>query len=131
MCIIEVDNLKKSFITKKRSLFRRKKEPVEAVDGISFSIDRGQIFSLLGPNGAGKSTTIKILATLLMPDSGRACVKGFDVVKDDLEVRKVMTAVLPGERTLFWKLTVKENLLYFGSVYGQVPRPFHRYQTKR
>jgi ABC-2 type transport system ATP-binding protein len=122
MCIIEVDNLKKSFITKKGSLFRKKKEPVEAVDGISFSIDQGRIFSLLGPNGAGKSTTIKILATLLIPDSGRACIKGFDVVKDDLEVRRAMTAVLPGERTLFWKLTVKENLLYFGALYGLTRR---------
>ena len=99
-------------------MFRRKKELVTAVDGISFRIERGQIFSLLGPNGAGKTTIIKILATLLIPESGRACVNGFDVVKDDLAVRKVMTAVLPGERTLFWKLTVKENLFYFGSLYG-------------
>jgi len=118
MSVIRVDNLKKSFITQKGPLFRRKKERVKAVDGISFSIEKGEIFSLLGPNGAGKTTTIKILATLLIPDSGKAFVKGFDVVKDDLEVRKVLTAVLPGERTLFWKLTVKENLFYFGSLYG-------------
>ena len=118
MAAIHVDNLKKSFITKKGPLLRRKKELVKAVDGISFSIEQGKIFSLLGPNGAGKTTTIKILATLLIPDSGRALVKGFDVARDDLAVRKVMTAVLPGERTLFWKLTVKENLYYFGSLYG-------------
>jgi ABC-2 type transport system ATP-binding protein len=118
MSIIQVDNLKKSFITKKGPLFRRKKELVTAVDGISFAIDRGHIFSLLGPNGAGKTTTIKVLATLLIPTSGNARVKGFDVVKEDHEVRKILTAVLPGERTLFWKLTVKENLYYFGSLYG-------------
>lgn len=118
MSIIQVDNLKKSFITKKGSLFRRKKELATAVNGISFAIEKGQIFSLLGPNGAGKTTTIKILATLLIPTYGTARVKGFDVVKDDFSVRKVMTAVLPGERTLFWKLTVKENLFYFGSLYG-------------
>ena len=122
MSIIQVENLKKSFITKKGSLFRRKKELVKAVDGISFAIEPGEIFSLLGPNGAGKTTTIKILATLLIPDSGQALVKGFDVAGDDLEVRKVMTAVLPGERTLFWKLTVKENLYYFGSLYGLTRR---------
>ncbi|CAB1063141.1 Efflux ABC transporter, ATP-binding protein [Olavius sp. associated proteobacterium Delta 1] len=122
MGIIQVDNLKKGFITKKGPLFRRKKEVVTAVDGISFSIAQGEIFSLLGPNGAGKTTTIKILATLLIPDSGKALVKGFDVARDDLEVRKIMTAVLPGERTLFWKLTVKENLLYFGSLYGLTRR---------
>ena len=79
MSIIQVENLKKSFTTKKGPLFRRKKEQVNAVDGISFSIEPGEIFSLLGPNGAGKTTTIKILATLLIPDSGKALVKGFDV----------------------------------------------------
>jgi ABC-2 type transport system ATP-binding protein len=118
MHIILVNNLSKSFVTKKGPLFRRRKEFVKAVDGISFGIERGQIFSLLGPNGAGKTTTIKVLATLLIPTSGNVRVKGFDVVKDDFEVRKVLTAVLPGERTLFWKLTVKENLFYFGSLYG-------------
>ena len=122
MSIIQVKNLKKSFTTKKGPVFRRKKERVKAVDGISFSIEPGEIFSLLGPNGAGKTTTIKILATLLIPDSGRALVKGFDVAREDHEVRKVMTAVLPGERTLFWKLTVKENLYYFGSLYGLTRR---------
>jgi len=122
MNIIQVENLKKSFTTKKGPLFRRKKEQVNAVDGISFSIEPGEIFSLLGPNGAGKTTTIKILATLLIPDSGKALVKGFDVAGDDLEVRKILTAVLPGERTLFWKLTVKENLYYFGSLYGLTRR---------
>jgi len=116
MSIIQVENLKKSFTTKKGPLFRRKKEQVTAVDGISFSIEPGEIFSLLGPNGAGKTTTIKILATLLIPDSGTALVKGFDVDRDDLAGRKIMTAVLPGERILFWKLTGKENLYYFGSV---------------
>jgi len=118
MSIIQVENLKKSFTTKTGRLFRRKKEQIKAVDGISFAIEPGQIFSLLGPNGAGKTTTIKVLATLLIPDSGTARVKGYDVARDDLAVRKIMTAVLPGERTLFWKLTVKENLAYFGSLYG-------------
>lgn len=128
MSIIEVENLKKSFSTRKGPWLRKKKQQVNAVDGISFSIERGQIFSLLGPNGAGKTTTIKILATLLIPDSGRACVNGFDVVEDDLAVRKAMTAVLPGERTLFWKLTVRENLLYFGSLYG-LTRKYVKGQT--
>ncbi len=118
MSMIHVENLKKSFITKKGPLFRRKKELVRAVDGISFAVESGSIFSLLGPNGAGKTTTIRIIATLLIPTSGSARVKGFDVVKDDHEVRKILTAVLPGERTLFWKLTVQENLFYFGCLYG-------------
>jgi ABC-2 type transport system ATP-binding protein len=118
MNIINVNNLTKSFIVKKGPLFRKKKENKKAVDDVTFAIEQGEIFSLLGPNGAGKTTTIKMLATLLIPSSGNASVKGFDIVKNDHDVRKILTAVLPGERTLFWKLTVRENLLYFGSLYG-------------
>jgi ABC-2 type transport system ATP-binding protein len=116
--MIEAHELRKEFITKKGTPFKRQKEIVRAVDGISFGIQQGEIFSLLGPNGAGKTTAIKMLATLLIPTSGKATVKGFDIVKDDFQVRKVMTAVLPGERTLYWKLSVRENLQYFGSLYG-------------
>ncbi|MBN2041911.1 MAG: ABC transporter ATP-binding protein [Spirochaetes bacterium] len=118
MNIIEVDKLAKYFTYKKGKPFRKKKVLSKAVDGVSFSIKQGEIFSLLGPNGAGKTTTIKMLATLLLPLSGRASVKGFDIVKNDHDVRRVLTAVLPGERTLFWKLNVRENLHYFGSLYG-------------
>lgn len=118
MNTIEVDQLTKTFISKAGRPFRKKKSELHAVDGVSFTIPKGEIFSLLGPNGAGKTTTIKILATLLIPTGGTARVVGHDVVKQDFSVRKVLTAVLPGERTLYWKLTVKENLLYFGSLYG-------------
>jgi len=118
MSTIEVDRLTKTFISKSGGPFRKKKTELKAVDGISFTIPKGEIFSLLGPNGAGKTTTIKILATLLIPSGGNVWVMGHDVVKQDFAVRQVLTAVLPGERTLYWKLTVKENLLYFGSLYG-------------
>jgi ABC-2 type transport system ATP-binding protein len=116
--IINVNNLVKIFTVKKGPFFKRRKEIKKAVDGVCFSIKQGEIFSLLGPNGAGKTTTIKMLATLLIPSSGTATIKGFDVVKDDHAIRRILTAVLPGERTLFWKLTVRENLFYFGSLYG-------------
>jgi ABC-2 type transport system ATP-binding protein len=118
MASIEVADIIKTFTAKTGPPFRKTKKTLRAVDGVSFAIERGEIFSLLGPNGAGKTTTIKILATLLIPTSGIALVSGFDVVKNDFQVRKVLTAVLPGERTLYWKLTVKENLRYFGSLYG-------------
>ncbi len=118
MRALEVDNLRKEFETKTGPLFRKKRETITAVDGVSFAIDRGEIFSLLGPNGAGKTTTIKMLATLLIPTAGTARVFGHDVVREEATVRRLMTTVLPGERTLFWKLTVKENLRYFGSLYG-------------
>ena len=119
MKAIEINNLIKRFVSKN--------EKIVALDDISFSIDEGKIFSLLGPNGAGKTTTIKILATLLLPDSGQAKICGYDVVKNDLLVRKTLGTVLPGERTLFWKLTVKENLAYFSDLYGLNPK----YSRKR
>lgn len=115
---IEVQDLKKHFVTRSGPLFRKKKSLFHAVKGVSFSIEPGRIFSLLGPNGAGKTTTIKMLATLLIPSAGTARIAGFDVVRDENQVRRTMTAVLPGERTLFWKLTVAENLRYFASLYG-------------
>lgn len=118
MNAVDVVDLRKEFITKTGKPFRKKREPVEAVKGVSFDIAQGEIFSLLGPNGAGKTTCIKMLATLLIPTSGSASILGHDVVREEMEVRRLMTAVLPGERTLFWKLTGRENLRYFGSLYG-------------
>ena len=74
MNTIEVNDLKKQFVSKKGKLFRRSKETIKAVDGVSFSIKQGEIFSLLGPNGAGKTTTILMLLGLTEPTSGSARV---------------------------------------------------------
>jgi ABC-type multidrug transport system ATPase subunit len=96
---------------------RRGKEAVRAVDGISFSVPRGEIFGLLGPNGAGKTTLLKVLATLLRPSSGVARIEGFDVVARPLEVRRQISMVLQetaGE--LF--LSVRDNLLTFARFHG-------------
>lgn len=130
MYAIEAEDLTKEYVTKKGPLFRRRTEVLRAVDTVSFGIREGEIFSLLGPNGAGKTTIIKMLATLLIPTSGRATVHGLDVVKQELAVRRLLTAVLPGERTLFWKLTVAENLRYFGALYG-LKRSYVEEQTTR
>src|SRR5687768_434359 len=97
-----------------------KKEPkatFTAVDGVDLQIERGEIFGLLGPNGAGKSTTIRMLCTLLEPTSGTAQVNGFDVVKQANEVRRSLGTVLAGERSIYWKLTGRENLEYFAALY--------------
>jgi len=91
-----------------------------AVDNISFSVDRGEIFGLLGPNGAGKSTLIRMLTTLLPPTSGTARVDGIDIVKDPTGVRKVI-GVIPQALTSDLELSVYENLLIFAKLYG-VPR---------
>ena len=105
----------------KRGLFPfRKREPkamFTAVDGVDLQIERGEIFGLLGPNGAGKSTTIRMLCTLLEPTSGTARVNGFDTVKQANDVRRSLGTVLAGERSIYWKLTGRENLEYFAALY--------------
>ncbi|MFN8410992.1 MAG: ATP-binding cassette domain-containing protein [Anaerolineales bacterium] len=97
-----------------------KKEPqatFTAVNGVDLQIKRGEIFGLLGPNGAGKSTTIRMLCTLLEPTSGAATVNGFDIVKQANEVRRSLGTVLAGERSIYWKLSGRENLEYFAALY--------------
>jgi ABC-2 type transport system ATP-binding protein len=86
-----------------------------AVDGVNLQIKQGEVFGLLGPNGAGKSTTIRMLCTLLEPTSGTARVNGFDVVKQSNQVRQNLGTVLAGERSIYWKLTARENLEYCAS----------------
>ena len=98
---------------------------IVAVDGIDLQIPRGEIFGLLGPNGAGKTTTIRMLCTLLAPSGGTARVWDFDVAAQATEVRRSLGVVLTGERSVYWKLTGRENLEYFASLY-QVPRDLAR-----
>jgi ABC-2 type transport system ATP-binding protein len=91
-----------------------------AVNGISFTVDAGEIFGLLGPNGAGKSTLIRMLVTLLRPTAGTALVNGFDVVKQADGVRQSI-GVIPQAMTSDLELSVEENLIIFAKLYG-VPR---------
>ncbi|MBI4466455.1 MAG: ABC transporter ATP-binding protein [Acidobacteria bacterium] len=95
----------------------RRRPPVRAVDGMSFSVRRGEIFGLLGPNGAGKTTLLKIVTTLLRPTSGRARVLGFDVVAQPLEVRRRISVVVQ-ESAAEMFLTVRDNLLTFARFHG-------------
>lgn len=92
-----------------------------AVDGVSLQIRQGEVFGLLGPNGAGKSTTIRMLCTLLEPTSGTARVNGFDLVKQANQVRQNLGTVLAGERSIYWKLSARENLEYFAALYHIPP----------
>jgi ABC-2 type transport system ATP-binding protein len=91
-----------------------------AVNGISFTVDDGEIFGLLGPNGAGKSTLIRMLTTLLPPTAGAALVSGFDVVRQADDVRRSI-GVIPQALTSDLELSVEENLIIFAKLYG-VPR---------
>ena len=99
-----------------RKQFDPPKGPV-AVDGVSFRIKEGEIFSLLGPNGAGKTTTISILSCLLKPDGGEAHVGGFSV-RSEPEKVKALLGVVPQDIALYDDLSGRENLLFWGRMYG-------------
>ncbi len=90
---------------------------VRAVDGVSFTIARGQIFSLLGPNGAGKTTTISMLSGLLTPDGGDAVIAGYSVRRQPQEV-KAAIGVVPQDIALYGDLSARENLLFWGRMQG-------------
>ena len=91
--------------------------PVRAVDGVGFEARDGRITGLLGPNGAGKSTTLRVLYTVLRPDSGSASVDGVDVVADPLGARRRI-GVLPHGAGIYPQLTARENIAYFGRLHG-------------
>lgn len=91
-------------------------EPFVAVDHVNFSVQSGEVFGLLGPNGAGKTTTIRMLSTLLEPTAGTALINGYDVQRQADAVRRSLGAVLTGERSIYWKLTGRENLQYFAAL---------------
>jgi ABC-2 type transport system ATP-binding protein len=95
----------------------RGKNPVRAVDGMSFAVRRGQIFGLLGPNGAGKTTILKVLTTLLPHSGGRAAVMGFDVARQPLEVRKRISVVVQ-ESAVELFLSGRDNLLTYARFHG-------------
>ena len=88
-----------------------------AIDGVSFSINMGEVFGLLGPNGAGKTTTIRILSGLLKPTSGNALIMGHDVIKKPVEVKKSIV-VVPETSNLYPELTCFDNLVFAGRLYG-------------
>jgi len=100
---------------------RYPKATVNAVDGISFAVDQGEVFGLLGPNGAGKTTTVGVLTTRALPTSGQAFVGGVDVVRDPVGARTLL-AVVPQRNNLDRAISIRQNLL-FHAAYHCVPRP--------
>jgi ABC-2 type transport system ATP-binding protein len=90
---------------------------IQAVQGVSFAVQAGEIFSLLGPNGAGKSTTISMLACLLQPTSGDARVMGHSITRQPMDVKRAI-GVVPQEIALYEDLSARENLTFWGKMYG-------------
>ncbi|MBK8418466.1 MAG: ATP-binding cassette domain-containing protein [Anaerolineales bacterium] len=110
--ILEVQNLVKNY------------GDFQAVKGVSFNIEEGEIFSLLGPNGAGKTTTISMLSTLYTPTSGDAVIGGHSVTKDPMAVRGVI-GVVPQDLALYEDLTARENLIFWGQMYNLSGKALH------
>ncbi|MEP7255357.1 MAG: ABC transporter ATP-binding protein [Ferruginibacter sp.] len=94
-----------------------KKEVVKALDDISFSVEKGELFGIIGPDGAGKTSLFRILTTLLLADSGTATVDEFDVIKDYKQIRN-RVGYMPGKFSLYQDLTVEENLEFFASIFN-------------
>ncbi len=116
--VIEVNDLRKYYPSKERkSLFKSVKKEVKALNGVELKVNQGEIYTLLGPNGAGKTTLIKILTTLLHPSSGKVKILGMDVIKQAKDVRMHINAMLMGERSVYWKLSGRQNLEFFGALY--------------
>lgn len=117
MTALEAHNLRKTY--------RQRGKLVEAVRGVSLSIDAGEVLAFLGPNGAGKTTSIKMIAGLLQPDAGWVKIAGRDPHRNPQALR-MLGAVLEGNRNLYWRLTPEENLEYFGVLRGSTRRAAHR-----
>jgi len=124
-CAIKTEDLTRVFRLRKREAKEGKRE-ILALDRVNLEVSPGELFGLLGPNGAGKTTLIKILATLLLPTSGRAWVAGVDVVEKPQVVRRYINMVAGGESSGYGLLTVEENLWMFAQFYGIPSREARR-----
>jgi ABC-2 type transport system ATP-binding protein len=98
--------------------YRRKKQEIAAVAGVTLDVPPGQVLGLLGPNGAGKTTTIKMICGLILPTAGTVRLNGYDVTRQRSAAVRQIGAVLEGSRNVYWPLSAWQNLLYFGRLKG-------------
>jgi len=106
MIDVELQNITKTY----------EKGKVKAVNKVSFLVERGELFGLIGPDGAGKTSIFRMLTTVLLPDSGKANVNGFDIVEDFKEIRK-RVGYMPGKFSLYQDLSVEENVIFFATLF--------------
>jgi ABC-type multidrug transport system ATPase subunit len=106
--MININSISKSY--------KNGKQTVPALREVSFSVKKGELFGLIGPDGAGKTSLLRILTTLLLPDSGTATLNGFDTIKDYKSIRKI-TGYMPGKFSLYQDLSVEENLEFFATIF--------------
>jgi ABC-2 type transport system ATP-binding protein len=115
--VVETFNLTKRYPQIKRYheliLHPFRKRETTALEKVNIGVKKGEVFGLLGPNGAGKTTLIKTLCTLLLPDEGTALVNGYDIVKEEREVKRSIGYVVNDERSFYWRLTGRQNLGFF------------------
>lgn len=109
MSAVVVENIRKEY--------HANKSAVTALQGVSFEVAKGELFGIVGPDGAGKTSLFRILTTLLLADSGKASVDGFDVVKQYKEIRK-RVGYMPGRFSLYQDLSVEENLEFFATIFN-------------
>src|ERR671937_339378 len=123
MFAVEVHNLRKEFFRRDatRTRLRKRRRRVAALEGVSFTVERGECVAILGQNGSGKSTLVRVLSTLLLPDGGSAQIFGHDVVAEQRAVQRLVNRVSV-EASFFKKMSSEENLAYAARFYGIPPR---------
>ena len=127
--MIEVEDLRKQFVVR-RGRFRRERRIVDAVNGISFRVGRGELLGYLGPNGAGKSTTIKMLTGILVPSSGRVSVAGLEPSRKRIELARRIGAMFGQRIQLWWDLPLRDSFELLRHIY-RVPADRHRTSLAR
>jgi ABC-2 type transport system ATP-binding protein len=117
---IETIDLTKKFPLRKRLIdfLPGQIKWLTALDRVNIRVEPGEIFGLVGPNGGGKTTLIKTLCTLLLPNGGKACVNGYDIERQSTEVRKNIGYFLDGDRSFYFRLTGRQNLAFFATMYN-------------
>ncbi|MCL0105025.1 ABC transporter ATP-binding protein [Dehalococcoidia bacterium] len=123
--VVVVKDLRRDYIISSGFL-KRKTRRIEALRGIDLTIYRGESFGIVGPNGAGKTTLIRILTTTLLPTSGEVRVLGYDASRQPQEIRKRIGLLFGGEKGLYTRLSVWDNMRYFANLYGIPRRQQHR-----